>query len=86
MTLSEGHFHKANGTLSAEAAISTRANLYITEGAAAPGAQDLAMEAAGIPEVSGASWLEQTPLGQAEWIKYVAVFLNRNLRPARSSA
>ncbi len=29
----------------------------------------------GIPNVADASWLEPTPLGRAEWLKYIATFL-----------
>ena len=39
-----------------------------------------AIRAAGIPVVPDAEWLERTALGRAEWIKYMAVFLNEEAR------
>jgi iron complex transport system substrate-binding protein len=65
------------GTTNAEEAIATRAQLFITEGSGPPTAADKEIEAAGIPEVPGADWLEKTPIGQAEWIKFVSLFLNK---------
>lgn len=35
------------------------------------------LKKAGIPIVIDASWLEETPLGRAEWIKFFALFLNQ---------
>lgn len=32
----------------------------------------------GIPVVYNIDWMEQSPLGRAEWIKFAAVFLNKN--------
>jgi len=32
---------------------------------------------AGIPVVMNGSWMEQHPLGRAEWIKFIAAFLNK---------
>ena len=31
---------------------------------------------AGIPVVANTEWLERTALGRAEWLKYMAIFLN----------
>lgn len=39
-----------------------------------------AIRAAGIPVVPNAEWLETTALGRAEWLKYMAVFLNEERR------
>lgn len=66
-----------NGMLNAEQAIATKAQLLINEAAGPPAAADKEIEAAGIQEVPGADWLEKTPLGQAEWIKFVSLFLNK---------
>jgi len=38
------------------------------------------IRAAGIPVVPNAEWLEQTALGRAEWLKYMALFLNEEAR------
>ncbi|NIJ46265.1 iron complex transport system substrate-binding protein [Wenyingzhuangia heitensis] len=35
------------------------------------------LKKAGIPIVVDASWLEESPLGRAEWIKFFALFLNK---------
>jgi iron complex transport system substrate-binding protein len=34
------------------------------------------IRSAGVPVVANAEWLESTALGRAEWLKYLAVFLN----------
>jgi iron complex transport system substrate-binding protein len=39
-----------------------------------------AIRAAGIPVVPNAEWLERTALGRAEWLKYMAIFLNEEGR------
>jgi iron complex transport system substrate-binding protein len=39
-----------------------------------------AIRAAGIPVVPNAEWLEGSPLGRAEWIKFMALFLNEERR------
>ncbi len=41
-----------------------------------------AIRAAGIPVVPNAEWLETTALGRAEWLKYMAVFLNEERHAA----
>lgn len=35
------------------------------------------LEEAGLPYVINAEWNEKTPLGRAEWIKYIALFYNK---------
>lgn len=37
----------------------------------------ITLKKAGIPIVIDASWLEETPLGRAEWIKFFGLFLNK---------
>jgi iron complex transport system substrate-binding protein len=39
-----------------------------------------AIRSAGIPVVPDAEWLERTALGRAEWLKYMALFLNEESR------
>jgi iron complex transport system substrate-binding protein len=39
-----------------------------------------AIRGAGIPIVANAEWLEPTPLGRAEWVKYMGLFLNEERR------
>jgi iron complex transport system substrate-binding protein len=40
----------------------------------------------GVPVVSNAEWLEQSGLGRAEWIKFIALFLNEEDRAERRFA
>ena len=35
------------------------------------------LAAAGLPVVLAGDWLEKTPLGRAEWVKFVGLFYNR---------
>jgi iron complex transport system substrate-binding protein len=58
----------------AEAVVAHRPGLFVAAGV--PGASLTAVRAAGIPVVANTEWLESTALGRAEWIKYLAVFLN----------
>ena len=44
------------------------------------GATLAVIRSAGVPVVANSEWLESTALGRAEWLKYVAVFLNEERR------
>src|SRR5437763_883408 len=41
------------------------------------------IRSAGVPVVANSEWLESTALGRAEWLKYLALFLNEE-RKAQS--
>lgn len=62
------------GTLNPEFIISRMPSLVMDSGSSDPGYA--AVRAAGIPVVSNAEWLETTALGRAEWLKFLALFLN----------
>ena len=67
--------YAAAGPVDAETVIETAPEVLISVGV-----DDEAypiLQGAGVAVVSGTEWLEPTPLGRAEWIKYVAVFFNR---------
>ena len=42
------------------------------------------IQTAGVPVVANTEWLEPTALGRAEWLKYMALFLNEE-RKAQTS-
>ncbi len=64
----------ATGAIDVEVVIDATPDLFITGGSDDP-AHDL-LVAAGVPVVADAEWLETTTLGRAEWIKFIALFVN----------
>lgn len=58
----------------AELIVSQRPGLFMAGGT--PGASLTAVRGAGIPVVANTEWLEPTALARAEWLKYLALFLN----------
>lgn len=71
-------------TLSPERVISLKPDVVFAYGVTASD-QDAyrPLLAAGIPVVMVAEYIEATPLGRAEWIKFFALFVNREERAAR---
>ncbi|MEQ1758521.1 MAG: ABC transporter substrate-binding protein [Vicinamibacterales bacterium] len=65
-----------SSVVDAELVVSSRPALFMTGGA--PSAPVTVVRAAGIPVVVNVEWLEPTALGRAEWIKYMALFLNED--------
>lgn len=63
--------------IDAEIALTAQAELLMTGGFDDPAHQIL--RDADLPVVANAEWLEGSPLGRAEWIKYMAVFFNEEL-------
>lgn len=59
-----------NGTVDAEVVIAGKPDILVTGGADDPSHPTI--QQAGIPIVANAEWLEETPLGRAEWIKMMA--------------
>lgn len=57
-----------------ELVVSARPALFMTGGS--PSAELGVIRRAGIPIVANHEWLEPTALARAEWLKYMAVFLN----------
>jgi iron complex transport system substrate-binding protein len=64
----------ARGTIDAESVVGGRPSLLMAGGAFS--ASFTAIRAAGVPVVANTEWLEATALGRAEWLKYMAAFLN----------
>ena len=60
--------------IDAELVVSQRPSLLLTAGA--PSAELGVIRQAGIPVAATHEWLEPTALARAEWLKYIAVFLN----------
>ena len=58
----------------AELVVSQRPGLFMTGGN--PSAALAVIRTAGIPVVTNSEWLEPTALARAEWLKYMALYLN----------
>ena len=65
-----------------ERIVAARPALFMSGGA--PSASLSVIRSAGVPVVANSEWLEPTALARAEWLKYVAVFLNEE-RKAESA-
>jgi iron complex transport system substrate-binding protein len=63
-----------NMVVDAELVVASRPGLFMTGGASS--AALATVRAAGVPVVANIEWLESTALARAEWLKYVALFLN----------
>ncbi|MEM9037191.1 MAG: ABC transporter substrate-binding protein [Actinomycetota bacterium] len=66
--------YSSEGVLDTEVVLTAGADVLMTQGTEDEGYQLL--RDAGLPVVANAEWLEPTPLGRAEWIKYMAVLFN----------
>jgi iron complex transport system substrate-binding protein len=66
-------FAKLELMIDAERVVRAKPGLLM--GAGSAGAMSV-IRAAGVPVVANSEWLEPTPLARAEWLKYMAVFLN----------
>ncbi len=62
--------YAAAGTIDAEAVVNGKPQVVITAGTDDPAYA--VISAAGIPVLADAEWLENDPLGRAEWVKYFA--------------
>lgn len=71
-------FAKTNLVVDVERVIAARPDLLTTSGF--PSAAVGVLRRAGIPVVANTEWLEPTPLGRAEWLKFMALFLNEEKR------
>ncbi len=72
------------GVVDAEMVVSAQPGLFMTGGAFS--ASLAVIRSAGIPVVANIEWLEPDALGRAEWIKYIALFLNEEARAEASYA
>jgi iron complex transport system substrate-binding protein len=64
----------AASTIDTELVVSQRPSLFMTGGSTS--AELSVIRQAGIPVVANHEWLEPTALARAEWLKYMAAFLN----------
>lgn len=67
-------FAKVGLVIDVERVVAARPSLLMASGTSA--ATLAVIRNAGVPVVANTEWLEPTALGRAEWLKYVAVFLN----------
>jgi iron complex transport system substrate-binding protein len=64
--------------IDAELVVAHRPSLFMSGGAPSPALS--VIRASGIPVVATTEWLEPTALARAEWMKYLALFLNEEQR------
>jgi iron complex transport system substrate-binding protein len=67
--------------IDAELVVSQRPSVLMTAGA--PNAELAVIRQAGIPVVANHEWLEPTALARAEWLKFLALFLNEERQAQR---
>lgn len=67
-------FAKVGRVIDVERVVSARPSLLMAGGT--PSATFSVIRHAGVPVVANTEWLEPTALGRAEWLKYMALFLN----------
>lgn len=72
--------YAAAGTIDAEAVVAGKPQVVITAGTDDPAYK--VITAAGIPVLADAEWLENDPLGRAEWIKYFAALTGTEAKAA----
>ena len=72
--------YAAAGTVDAEAVVAGKPQVVITAGTDDPAYA--AIQAAGIPVLADAEWLESDPLGRAEWVKYFAALTGKEAAAA----
>jgi iron complex transport system substrate-binding protein len=71
----------AKSVVDVELVVGGRPSLFMTGGTTPPSLS--VVRGAGIPVVANVEWIEGTALGRAEWLKYMAVFLNEERRATR---
>ncbi len=64
----------AASVIDTELVVASRPSLFLTGGVSNPALATI--RNAGVPVVTDVEWLESTALARAEWLKYVALFLN----------
>jgi iron complex transport system substrate-binding protein len=70
----------SHAAIDAELIVLKRPDLLMTGGD--HNAAYTTLRGAGVPVVANVEWLEPTPLGRAEWVKYMGLFLNEERRAA----
>lgn len=66
--------YQASGVIDIEAVVAARPDLLMAGGSAE--AELARIASAGIPVVNYADWLDTSPLGRAEWVKFMGLFFN----------
>jgi iron complex transport system substrate-binding protein len=66
---------EATGTLNTEQVLATAPDLFLTQGVSNPDYATL--QSSGVKVVADADYLASTPLGRAQWIEFVSLFLNK---------
>jgi iron complex transport system substrate-binding protein len=66
---------EATGTLNTEQVLATAPDLFLTQGVSNSAYAQL--QAAGVKVVADADWLASTPLGRAQWVEFVSLFVNK---------
>ena len=74
-------FARVGLVIDVERVVTTKPSLLLA--GSTSGATLAVIRSAGVPVVANSEWLESTALGRAEWLKYLAVFLNEE-RKAQS--
>jgi iron complex transport system substrate-binding protein len=74
--VSEGKVREFAGSavVDAELVVSSRPSLFMASGISSPSMA--VIRGAGVPVVTTNDWLESTALGRAEWLKFMALFVN----------
>lgn len=67
-------FARVGLVIDVERVVSVRPSVLMAGGTSAPALS--VIRTAGVPVVANSEWLEPTALGRAEWLKYMALFLN----------
>jgi iron complex transport system substrate-binding protein len=70
------------GVIDVERVVAHRPAMLMTGGS--DSSSFAAIRAAGVPVVANAEWLEPASLGRAEWVKYMALFLNEERSATRA--
>lgn len=71
----------AKSVVDVELVVGGKPGAFMTGGTTPPSLS--VVRGAGIPVVANVEWLESTALGRAEWLKYMAVFLNEERSATR---
>ena len=74
--------YAAAGSVDAEAVVAGKPDVLITAGTDDPAYA--VISAAGVPVLANAEWLENDPLGRAEWIKYFAALTGTEAQAAEA--
>ncbi len=66
-----------NGQVSVEEVVSLQPDVLLSDGNGASPGEIEKIAGAGVKVVLDTDWLEQSPLGRAEWVKFISTFFNK---------